>query len=40
MTEILNATKIAYFGMARPFIKEPDLINQFEKEFKNTRAVS
>jgi 2,4-dienoyl-CoA reductase-like NADH-dependent reductase (Old Yellow Enzyme family) len=31
MTEILNATKIEYFGMARPLIKEPDLINRFGK---------
>jgi 2,4-dienoyl-CoA reductase-like NADH-dependent reductase (Old Yellow Enzyme family) len=34
MTEILNATKIAYFGMARPLMKKPDLINQFENESK------
>jgi 2,4-dienoyl-CoA reductase-like NADH-dependent reductase (Old Yellow Enzyme family) len=32
MTEIVNATKIEYFGMARPLIKEPDLINRFKKE--------
>ncbi|WP_010253205.1 NADH:flavin oxidoreductase [Treponema primitia] len=38
MTEIVNATKIAYFGMARPFMKEPDLINRFEKEFRNTQV--
>jgi 2,4-dienoyl-CoA reductase-like NADH-dependent reductase (Old Yellow Enzyme family) len=31
MTEILNTTKIKYFGMARAFMKEPDLINRFEK---------
>jgi 2,4-dienoyl-CoA reductase-like NADH-dependent reductase (Old Yellow Enzyme family) len=29
MTEILNNTKIAYFGMARPLMKEPSLITQF-----------
>jgi 2,4-dienoyl-CoA reductase-like NADH-dependent reductase (Old Yellow Enzyme family) len=29
MTEILNGTDIAYFGLARPLIKEPDLINHF-----------
>jgi 2,4-dienoyl-CoA reductase-like NADH-dependent reductase (Old Yellow Enzyme family) len=32
MTEILRATKIEYFGMARPLMKEPDLINRFKKE--------
>jgi 2,4-dienoyl-CoA reductase-like NADH-dependent reductase (Old Yellow Enzyme family) len=32
MTEILNNTMIEYFGMARPLIKEPDLINQFKKK--------
>jgi 2,4-dienoyl-CoA reductase-like NADH-dependent reductase (Old Yellow Enzyme family) len=31
MTEILRATKIEYFGMARPLMKEPDLINRFKK---------
>jgi 2,4-dienoyl-CoA reductase-like NADH-dependent reductase (Old Yellow Enzyme family) len=39
MTEILNTTKIKYFGMARALIKEPDLINQFEKEFSNREAI-
>jgi 2,4-dienoyl-CoA reductase-like NADH-dependent reductase (Old Yellow Enzyme family) len=34
MTVILNNTVIEYFGMARPFLKEPDLINRFEKEYK------
>jgi 2,4-dienoyl-CoA reductase-like NADH-dependent reductase (Old Yellow Enzyme family) len=29
MTEILNSTDIAYFGLARPLMKEPDLINRF-----------
>jgi 2,4-dienoyl-CoA reductase-like NADH-dependent reductase (Old Yellow Enzyme family) len=29
MTNILNSTKIEYFGMARPLIKEPGLINRF-----------
>jgi 2,4-dienoyl-CoA reductase-like NADH-dependent reductase (Old Yellow Enzyme family) len=33
MTEILNNTKIEYFGIARPLIKEPDLINQFKKKY-------
>jgi 2,4-dienoyl-CoA reductase-like NADH-dependent reductase (Old Yellow Enzyme family) len=35
MTEILNSTDIAYFGLARPLIKEPDLINRF---FKNVNG--
>jgi 2,4-dienoyl-CoA reductase-like NADH-dependent reductase (Old Yellow Enzyme family) len=30
--EILNTTKIEYFGMARPLIQEPDLINRFKRE--------
>jgi 2,4-dienoyl-CoA reductase-like NADH-dependent reductase (Old Yellow Enzyme family) len=34
MTEILNNTEIEYFGMARPLVKEPDLINRFEREYK------
>jgi 2,4-dienoyl-CoA reductase-like NADH-dependent reductase (Old Yellow Enzyme family) len=37
MAKILNNTKIAYFGIARPFMKEPDLINRFEKEFKEIK---
>ncbi|MDR0999836.1 MAG: NADH:flavin oxidoreductase [Clostridiales bacterium] len=32
MTEILNTTKISYFGMARALAKYPDLINKFVKE--------
>jgi 2,4-dienoyl-CoA reductase-like NADH-dependent reductase (Old Yellow Enzyme family) len=32
MTEILNSTDIAYFGLARPLMKEPDLINRFFQE--------
>jgi 2,4-dienoyl-CoA reductase-like NADH-dependent reductase (Old Yellow Enzyme family) len=31
MTGILNSTKIEYFGIARPLIKEPDLINRFRE---------
>jgi 2,4-dienoyl-CoA reductase-like NADH-dependent reductase (Old Yellow Enzyme family) len=30
MAEILHTTKIEYFGMARPLIKEPNLINRFK----------
>ncbi|AEF80584.1 NADH:flavin oxidoreductase [Leadbettera azotonutricia] len=33
MTEILNTTKISYFGIARALTKEPGLINRFKKEF-------
>jgi 2,4-dienoyl-CoA reductase-like NADH-dependent reductase (Old Yellow Enzyme family) len=32
MTGILNSTKIEYFGMARPLIREPDLINRFKEK--------
>jgi 2,4-dienoyl-CoA reductase-like NADH-dependent reductase (Old Yellow Enzyme family) len=32
MTDILNSTKIEYFGIARPLIKEPDLINRFKEK--------
>jgi 2,4-dienoyl-CoA reductase-like NADH-dependent reductase (Old Yellow Enzyme family) len=34
MTEILNTTKIGYFGMARALMKDADLINKFEKQYK------
>jgi 2,4-dienoyl-CoA reductase-like NADH-dependent reductase (Old Yellow Enzyme family) len=34
MTDLLNSTKIEYFGMARPLIKEPDLINRFKEEIR------
>jgi 2,4-dienoyl-CoA reductase-like NADH-dependent reductase (Old Yellow Enzyme family) len=29
MADTLNSTDIAYFGLARPLMKEPDLINRF-----------
>ncbi|MDR1376530.1 MAG: NADH:flavin oxidoreductase [Synergistaceae bacterium] len=32
MTRLLNDSGIGYFGMARPFMKEPDLIRRFQKE--------
>jgi len=32
MEQVLNTTNIGYFGMARPFICEPDLVNRYEKE--------
>lgn len=41
MTDILNNTKIEYFSMARPFIREPDLINRWMKEdLDSTECVS
>jgi 2,4-dienoyl-CoA reductase-like NADH-dependent reductase (Old Yellow Enzyme family) len=38
MTEILRATKIEYFGMARPLINNPDLINLFRMEGERRAA--
>lgn len=32
MKQVLNTTDIGYFGLARPFISEPDLVNHYEKE--------
>jgi 2,4-dienoyl-CoA reductase-like NADH-dependent reductase (Old Yellow Enzyme family) len=29
MTELLNSSDIAYFGLARPLMREPDLVNRF-----------
>ncbi|MBD5639932.1 NADH:flavin oxidoreductase [Clostridium botulinum] len=41
MDQILNNSKIEYFSMARPFIREPDLINKFEKdENKKAKCIS
>jgi 2,4-dienoyl-CoA reductase-like NADH-dependent reductase (Old Yellow Enzyme family) len=34
MTDILNSTDIAYFGLARPLMKEPDLVNRFFEKIK------
>jgi 2,4-dienoyl-CoA reductase-like NADH-dependent reductase (Old Yellow Enzyme family) len=34
MTEILNTTNIQYFGMARPLIEDPNLVNEFQKNLK------
>ena len=34
MTDILNTTNIAYFGMARALIKDANVINTFEKQYK------
>jgi 2,4-dienoyl-CoA reductase-like NADH-dependent reductase (Old Yellow Enzyme family) len=31
MDEILNNGKIEYFSLARPFIREPDLINRWQR---------
>jgi 2,4-dienoyl-CoA reductase-like NADH-dependent reductase (Old Yellow Enzyme family) len=36
MTEILNTTKISFFGMARPFSRETDLIERFRREFEKS----
>ncbi|MDR0665123.1 MAG: NADH:flavin oxidoreductase [Helicobacteraceae bacterium] len=33
MTEILNSTKIEYFAMARAFMKEPNIIDRFAREY-------
>jgi 2,4-dienoyl-CoA reductase-like NADH-dependent reductase (Old Yellow Enzyme family) len=41
MEELLNNTDIGYFGMARPFISEPDLPMRFEKgHSKKIRCVN
>ncbi len=41
MEQLLNSTGIEYFGMARPFLSEPDLPNRYEKQYtKKTRCVS
>jgi hypothetical protein len=32
MTEILNSIDIAYFGLARPIMREPGLVNRFLKD--------
>ncbi|HWQ42673.1 MAG TPA: NADH:flavin oxidoreductase [Desulfosporosinus sp.] len=32
MEQLLNTTHIGYFGMARPFISEPDLVDRYQKE--------
>lgn len=32
MEQLLNTNEIEYFGMARPFISEPNLVNNYEKE--------
>jgi 2,4-dienoyl-CoA reductase-like NADH-dependent reductase (Old Yellow Enzyme family) len=35
MLEILNRTKIEFFGIARPFSREPGLIDRFRRECEN-----
>jgi 2,4-dienoyl-CoA reductase-like NADH-dependent reductase (Old Yellow Enzyme family) len=37
MHEILNETKIEFFGIARPFTREPGLIDRFRRECENYR---
>jgi hypothetical protein len=34
MTDILNTTKIEYFGMGRALIKGANLTNKFEKKYR------
>ncbi|MDR1979691.1 MAG: NADH:flavin oxidoreductase [Synergistaceae bacterium] len=34
MTRLLNDSEIGYFGIARPFMNEPNLIDRFRKEMK------
>ena len=36
MEQVLNTSDIGYFGMARPFISEPDLVNRYEKRASRT----
>jgi 2,4-dienoyl-CoA reductase-like NADH-dependent reductase (Old Yellow Enzyme family) len=38
MTDILNTTKIEYFGMARALRKDPNLINVLEKQYRQNKA--
>jgi 2,4-dienoyl-CoA reductase-like NADH-dependent reductase (Old Yellow Enzyme family) len=41
MEQLLNSTNVGYFGLARPFISEPDLVNRYEKEHTlRTRCIS
>jgi 2,4-dienoyl-CoA reductase-like NADH-dependent reductase (Old Yellow Enzyme family) len=41
MEQLLNSTNIGYFGMARPFLSEPNLSIHYEKDSsKRTRCVS
>jgi 2,4-dienoyl-CoA reductase-like NADH-dependent reductase (Old Yellow Enzyme family) len=40
MTEILNGTKISFFGMARPFTREPDILERLRREFEKTFTVA
>ena len=38
MTDLLNDTRIGYFGIARPFINEPHLIERFRKELEELKS--
>lgn len=40
MTEILNKTKIDFFGIARPFSREANLMERFRREFENNSTNS
>ena len=35
MTEILNTSKVSYFGMARPFMREPNLVEGYREKHDN-----
>lgn len=39
MTEILSSTEIGYFGMARPLINEPNLVDIYRSECKRKRLI-
>jgi 2,4-dienoyl-CoA reductase-like NADH-dependent reductase (Old Yellow Enzyme family) len=38
MQEMLNETKIEFLGIARPFAREPGLIDRFRREYENLLA--
>jgi 2,4-dienoyl-CoA reductase-like NADH-dependent reductase (Old Yellow Enzyme family) len=35
MTSILNSTNIGFFGLARPMIREPGLVERFRREIED-----
>ncbi|MDR1510025.1 MAG: NADH:flavin oxidoreductase [Synergistaceae bacterium] len=39
MMEILNGTKISFFGIARPFSRETDIIERFRREFDDSFTI-
>lgn len=36
MTKLLNSTEIAAFGLARPFLLEPDIVKRFRQDWEKT----